>query len=45
VALFQGRTSVVEYKRPALKKVWTAVKTFAEQEGLGTHDKSAEIRS
>jgi histidinol dehydrogenase len=41
---FQRRTSVVEYKKPALKKALKAVKKFAELEGLDAHGKSAEIR-
>ncbi len=41
---FQRRTSVVEYDRAALKKALSAVKKFAELEGLDAHGKSAEIR-
>jgi histidinol dehydrogenase len=41
---FQRRTSVVEYNRASLKKVLSAVKKFAELEGLDAHGKSAEIR-
>jgi histidinol dehydrogenase len=41
---FQRRTSVVEYKKPALKKALKAVKKFAELEGLDAHGRSAEIR-
>jgi histidinol dehydrogenase len=41
---FQRRTSVVEYNRASLKKALSAVKKFAELEGLGAHGKSAEIR-
>ncbi len=41
---FQRRTSVVEYKRPALKKALSAVRKFAEVEGLAAHGQSAEIR-
>ena len=41
---FQRRTSVVEYNRAALKRALSAVKKFAELEGLGAHGKSAEIR-
>jgi histidinol dehydrogenase len=41
---FQRRTSVVEYNRVALKKALSAVKKFAELEGLGAHGKSAKIR-
>jgi histidinol dehydrogenase len=42
---FQRRTSVVEYNRASLKKALSAVKKFAELEGLGAHGRSAEIRS
>ena len=42
---FQRRTSVVEYNRASLKKALSAVKKFAEIEGLGAHGRSAEIRS
>ncbi len=41
---FQRRTSVVEYDRAALKKALSAVKKFAELEGLDAHGQSAEIR-
>ncbi|GDY22412.1 histidinol dehydrogenase [Verrucomicrobiota bacterium] len=41
---FQRRTSVVEYERGALKQALSAVKKFAELEGLDAHGKSAEIR-
>jgi histidinol dehydrogenase len=41
---FQRRTSVVEYNRATLKKALSALKTFAELEGLGAHGSSAEIR-
>jgi histidinol dehydrogenase len=41
---FQRRTSVVEYNRDSLKKALSAVKKFAELEGLGAHGKSAEVR-
>jgi histidinol dehydrogenase len=41
---FQRRTSVVEYNRGSLKKALSAVKKFAELEGLGAHGSSAEIR-
>ncbi|MEY2466480.1 MAG: histidinol dehydrogenase, partial [Verrucomicrobiota bacterium] len=41
---FQRRTSVVEYNRVALRKALSAVKKFAELEGLDAHGKSAEIR-
>jgi histidinol dehydrogenase len=42
---FQRRTSVVEYNHASLKKALTAVKKFAELEGLDAHGKSAEIRN
>ena len=42
---FQRRTSIVEYDRASLKKALTAVKKFAELEGLDAHGKSAEIRT
>jgi histidinol dehydrogenase len=42
---FQRRTSYVEYTRASLKKALSAVKKFAELEGLGAHGRSAEIRS
>jgi histidinol dehydrogenase len=41
---FQRRTSIVEYKKPALRKARGAVKKFAEIEGLGAHGWSAELR-
>ncbi len=41
---FQRRTSVVEYNRASLKKALSAVKKFAELEGLDAHGKSAESR-
>jgi len=41
---FQRRTSIVEYKKPALRKAVRAVKKFAEVEGLGAHGWSAELR-
>jgi len=41
---FQRRTSIVEYKKPALKKALAAVETFAEMEGLDAHARSARIR-
>jgi histidinol dehydrogenase len=41
---FQRRTSIVEYKKPALKKALGAVRKFAEMEGLDAHGWSAEIR-
>ncbi|MDQ6632439.1 MAG: histidinol dehydrogenase [Verrucomicrobiota bacterium] len=42
---FQRRTSLVEYNLVALKKSLSAVKKFAEVEGLDAHGKSAEIRN
>jgi histidinol dehydrogenase len=41
---FQRRTSIVEYKKPALRKALGAVRKFAEMEGLDAHGWSAEIR-
>jgi histidinol dehydrogenase len=41
---FQRRTSMVEYKKGALKKALGAVRKFAEMEGLEAHGWSAEIR-
>jgi histidinol dehydrogenase len=41
---FQRRTSLVAYKKPALKKALKTVRTFAELEGLQAHGRSAEIR-
>ena len=41
---FQRRTSVVDYKKPALKKALGAIRKFAEMEGLDAHGRSAEIR-
>jgi histidinol dehydrogenase len=41
---FQRRTSLVEYNRAALKKSLSAVKKFAELEGLDAHGKSATTR-
>jgi histidinol dehydrogenase len=41
---FQRRTSIVEYKKPSLRKALRAVKKFAEVEGLGAHGWSAELR-
>ncbi|HTX20651.1 MAG TPA: histidinol dehydrogenase [Candidatus Aquilonibacter sp.] len=41
---FQRRTSLMEYNRASLKKALAAVKKFAELEGLGAHEKSAETR-
>jgi histidinol dehydrogenase len=41
---FQRRTSLVEYRLPALKRALTAVRKFAELEGLDAHGRSAENR-
>ena len=41
---FQRRTSVVEYKKPALKKALRAVQQIASAEGLDAHGRSAAIR-
>ena len=41
---FQRRTSVVEYDRASLRKALSAVRKFAEVEGLSAHGSSAEIR-
>jgi len=41
---FQRRTSIVEYKKPALKKALKTVLKFAALEGLDAHGRSAEIR-
>jgi histidinol dehydrogenase len=41
---FQRRTSIVEYKKPALKKALGAVRKFSEMEGLDAHGWSAEVR-
>jgi histidinol dehydrogenase len=41
---FQRRTSVVEYSRASLKRALSAVRKFAEIEGLQAHGKSAELR-
>lgn len=41
---FQRRTSVVEYNRAALKQALSAVKKFAEMEGLDAHGQSAAAR-
>jgi len=41
---FQRRTSVVEYNRASLRKALSAVKKFAELEGLTAHGTSAELR-
>ncbi len=44
VDMFQRRTSVVEYSRPALSRSIETVSTFASLEGLDAHGRSAEIR-
>jgi histidinol dehydrogenase len=41
---FQRRTSVVEYGSGALKKSLSAIRTFADAEGLDAHARSASIR-
>jgi histidinol dehydrogenase len=41
---FQRRTSLVEYKKGALKKALRAVETFARMEGLDAHERSARVR-
>ncbi len=41
---FQRRTSLVEYRRPALRKAWKTVQKFAALEGLDAHGRSAAIR-
>jgi histidinol dehydrogenase len=41
---FQRRTSIVEYKKAALKKARCALETFASLEGLEAHGWSARIR-
>jgi histidinol dehydrogenase len=41
---FQRRTSLVEYKRDALKKSLPIVQKFAELEGLDAHGRSVGIR-
>jgi histidinol dehydrogenase len=41
---FQRRTSLVEYNRASLKKALSAVRKFAEIEGLTAHGLSAELR-
>jgi histidinol dehydrogenase len=41
---FQRRTSLVEYKKPALRKALGTVKTFSEIEGLDAHGWSAALR-
>lgn len=42
---FQRRTSVVEYRKPALRKALKSVRQFAALEGLDAHGRSAEVRS
>jgi len=42
---FQRRTSIVEYRRPALRKALKAVGKFAALEGLDAHGRSAAIRT
>jgi histidinol dehydrogenase len=42
---FQRRTSVVDYNRASLRKALSAVRKFAEVEGLSAHGRSAEIRA
>ncbi|MBU6399446.1 MAG: histidinol dehydrogenase [Verrucomicrobia bacterium] len=41
---FQRRTSVVHYSAAALKKSLTAVRKFADLEGLDAHARSVEVR-
>jgi histidinol dehydrogenase len=41
---FQRRTSIVEYKKPSLRKALGAIRKFADMEGLDAHGWSAEIR-
>jgi len=41
---FQRRTSVVEYRRDSLKRALSAVRKFAELEGLEAHGRSALTR-
>jgi len=41
---FQRRTSVVSYSKPALQRALSAVRKFAELEGLDAHGQSAAIR-
>jgi histidinol dehydrogenase len=41
---FQRRTSLVEYKKPALRKASRTVKKFSEIEGLDAHGWSAALR-
>ena len=44
VDMFQRRTSVVEYSKPALTRSIETVNTFARLEGLDAHGRSAAIR-
>ena len=44
VDMFQRRTSVVEYSKPALARSIETISTFAGLEGLDGHGRSAEIR-
>ena len=41
---FQRRTSVVEYKKPSLRKALRGVQEFAQIEGLDAHGRSAALR-
>jgi histidinol dehydrogenase len=41
---FQRRTSLVEYKKPALRKALGTIRKFAEIEGLDAHGWSAALR-
>jgi histidinol dehydrogenase len=41
---FQRRTSIVEYKKPALRRAFRFVEKFAEMEGLAAHAASAAVR-
>jgi histidinol dehydrogenase len=41
---FQRRTSIVEYKKPSLRKALRTVEKFAEMEGLDAHALSASRR-
>jgi histidinol dehydrogenase len=41
---FQRRTSIVQYKKSALKKALKTVLKFAALEGLDAHARSAQIR-
>lgn len=41
---FQRRTSVVEYRKPGVRKALKSVQKFAALEGLDAHGRSAEIR-